>query len=107
MLYRVKLGSIYVSNPQDHCLDFGAGGAAYAFGFGVQAGDLGTAGLNVFHDGALYVEGRERYLQATKFFAVDVALHDLAADGVHLLTPQSRIDEPGQVVGICFFSRYS
>ena len=76
MLYRVKLGSIYVSNPQDHCLDLGAGGVAYAFGFGAQAGDLGAAGLDVFHDGALNVEGWERYLQATKFFAVDIRLAD-------------------------------
>ncbi len=49
--------------PQDHRLDLGAGGAAHAVGLGAQAGDLGAAGLDACHDGALYVEGREGNLK--------------------------------------------
>ena len=56
-----------MKGPQDQRLDLGAGGAAHAFGIGAEAGDLGAAGLDAFHDGALNVEGWEGNLQAPKF----------------------------------------
>lgn len=99
MLYRVKLGSVYVSNSQDHRLDLSAGGAAYACCFGAQAGDLGAGDLDAFHDGALNVDGWERYVKATQFFAVDIRLADnLAAQRVNLLAPDRAVDNLNQEI---------